>query len=166
MPTETERLNTLHALQILDTPRERSFDGITRIVSELLQVPIALISLVDDQRQWFKSSQGLVGRETPRCWSFCSHAIQNRTPLIVPDANADVRFVSNPMVTGDPQIRFYAGAPIYAANGNALGALCAIDSKARDGLSSLQLKNLLDLAEITSELIASRYPSPQQRGDD
>ena len=109
---EAERLNLLHALNILDTPSEEAFDRITRLVAHILDVPIALVSLVDTDRQWFKSRIGIDANETPREVAFCAHAIAQTTPLIVTDTKQDSRFMSNALVTGNPNIRFYAGVPV------------------------------------------------------
>lgn len=108
-PDEQQRLAVLRSLHILDTPPEERFDRITRTAQRLFNVPIALISLIDAHRQWFKSCQGLPVSETPRGISFCGHAILADTPLIIPDALLDPRFADNPLVTGEPRIRFYAG---------------------------------------------------------
>lgn len=124
---EQERLAALQELRILDTPAEERFDRITRIARDLFAVPIALISLVDAGRQWFKSATGLDASETPRSISFCGHAILGAEPLVVENALADLRFADNPLVTGDPVIRFYAGIPLRSLSGRKLGTLCLID---------------------------------------
>ncbi len=129
---EIQRLSSLRALHILDTPPEERFDCMTRLAKEFFDVPIALISLVDEKRQWFKSVIGLDTCETPREVSFCAHAMLTRELFIIPDALADERFFDNPDVTGGPRIRFYAGCPLYAPNGSALGALCIIDRQPRE----------------------------------
>ena len=126
-PDEAFRLRTLTSLSILDTPAEERFDRLTRLAQRLFNVPIALVSLIDSNRQWFKSCQGLDVRETPRDVSFCAHAILGNDLLVVPDAAADARFADNPLVTGEPFIRFYAGCPLKAPNGSLLGTLCVID---------------------------------------
>ena len=128
---ELQRLAALRSLKILDTPREERFDRITRLATKLFQVPIALISLVDEQRQWFKSCQGLAANETSRQDSFCGHAILQDDLFIIPDARLDPRFADNPLVVGEPFVRFYAGSPIHDINGNKLGTLCLIDSTPR-----------------------------------
>ncbi len=148
-PYEKERLEALHSLEILDTPAEASLDRITRLVARVLDVPIALVSLVDDDRQWFKSRQGLDATETPRELAFCAHAILQATPLVVPDAAEDERFRDNQMVTGAPHIRFYAGVPIRTSKGFALGTLCAIDERPRQ-LTQDELEILRELADIVS----------------
>lgn len=126
---EDRRLATLHALGLLDTLPEDRFDAITRVAARLFNVPIALISLVDAHRQWFKSRVGLDASETPREISFCGHAINQHGIFLVPDASADTRFADNPLVTGEPKIRFYAGRPFAAPGGEKLGTLCLIDRR-------------------------------------
>ncbi|MEO8118431.1 MAG: PAS domain S-box protein [Rhodoferax sp.] len=152
---ETERLELLHSLDLLDTPAEPAFDCITRLVARTLQVPIALVSLVDTNRQWFKSQIGLNVCETPREFAFCAHAILQDSPMIVADATKDPRFGDNPLVNGEPNIRFYAGTPIRTSDGTALGTLCAIDTKPRI-LSQDELDTLRDLADLVSKEIQQR----------
>lgn len=144
-PDESVRLSTLYALSILDTPPEARFDRITRLAMRLFDVPIALITLVDAERQWFKSCQGLDVSETPRGISFCGHAILEDRALVVSDALLDERFADNPLVTGEPHIRFYAGFPITAPNGSRLGTFCIIDRRPRH-LNQEQLDTLRDMA--------------------
>ncbi len=146
IPTERQRLATLHALQLLDTPSEERFDRITRLATHLFSVPISLVTLVEEQRQWFKSVQGLSICETPRDQSFCAYALEKLEVLVVPDAWLDPRFRDNPLVTGDPRIRFYAGAPIQALDGSILGTLCIIDRQPRD-FSLADQRALQDLAQ-------------------
>jgi len=124
-------LKLLHALEVLDTATEPVFDRLTRLLAATLEMPIALISLIDSDRQWFKSRVGLDTRQTPRDISFCTIAIEQEQTMVIPDALNDPRFSSNPLVLGNPHIRFYAGAPIRSIEGYALGTLCAIDNKAR-----------------------------------
>lgn len=128
--TEQLRLKELKSFGVLDTLPEADFDRLTRLVARICNVPIAMVSLVDGERQWFKSSVGLDVRETDRNISFCTHAIQGAELFVVPDAQSDVRFSSSPLVTGEPHIRFYAGMPLIS-NGHALGTLCAIDKVPR-----------------------------------
>ncbi|NND86128.1 MAG: GAF domain-containing protein, partial [Nitrosopumilus sp.] len=128
---EKNRIQALHELEILDTPPEERFDRITKIAQIMFDVPIALVSLVDSNRQWFKSCAGLSARETPRSMSFCSHAILNEDIMTIEDATTDNRFSENPLVTGDPFIRFYAGKPIRGQDNKMLGTLCIIDKKPR-----------------------------------
>jgi len=128
---EAERLSSLHALKLLDTAAEERFDRITRLAARLFNVPVALVSLVDRDRQWFKSKQGIDACETGRDISFCGHAILREGPLVVPDASADPDFADNPLVTGAPHIRFYAGQPVHAPDGSRVGTLCLISPEPR-----------------------------------
>jgi GAF domain-containing protein len=131
-PNEAERLAALYALLLLDTPPEKRFDKIVEFAAEEFEVPIALISLLDTDRQWFKAAIGLGDTcQTGRDISFCGHAIMRADIMVVEDALQDQRFHDNPLVTGAPHIRFYAGAPLILQNGLALGTLCIIDTKPR-----------------------------------
>ena len=144
---EASRVATLRSLGILDTPREDRFDRYTRITARVCDMPIALISLVDQSRQWFKSAEGFDGDETPRNISFCAHAILGDSVFEVRNARHDPRFRDNPLVLGPPHIRFYAGAPLEAPDGHKLGTLCVIDRVPRQ-LSDdekTMLKNLADM---------------------
>ena len=151
---EAARLEALHRYRILDTEPERSFDDLTLLASHICGTPMALISLVDADRQWFKSRIGIPFSETARAVSFCAHAINHRDLFIVPDARHDERFRDNPFVTGEQQIRFYAGAPLVTPDGHALGTLCVLDRVART-LTREQLEALTALcrqAEAQLEL--------------
>lgn len=143
---EALRLQTLHACAILDTPAEERFDRLTRLARHMFQAEMAMISLIDTDRQWFKSRQGLDAIETPRNISFCGHAILSPGILHVADASKDPRFADNPMVTQEPHIRFYAGAPLHARNGQRLGTLCIAGSTPRT-LSEQESHALRDLAD-------------------
>ncbi len=149
----------LRRLGVLDTPDEERFDRITRLAAQLVGTPIALVSLVDEQRQWFKSRVGLDATETPRSVAFCSHAIEGQPDelFVVPDAHADLRFCDNPLVTGDPHVRFYAGRVIREPSGQPIGTLCVIDHQARD-LSDAERQALDDLgALVEQEFVQMRY---------
>lgn len=149
---EKERIKILEALAILDTPIERSFERITRLAKTVFNVPIVAFSLIDSERQWFKSIQGLNVCETSRDVSFCGHAINQSEIFVVEDARQDPRFADNPLVTGDPNIRFYAGCPIVLDNDKMIGALCIIDTEPRT-LRDQDILMLKDMAElITVEL--------------
>ena len=129
---ETRRLQSLYSLKILDTRPEERFDRITRLVRRVFNVPIALVSLVDKDRQWFKSRDGLAAEETSRDVSFCGHAINDDAVFVVSNAQEDIRFCDNPLVVSEPKIRFYAGYPLSDGSGARLGTLCIIDREARE----------------------------------
>ena len=129
---EPRRLQALHRLDLLDTPPEERFDRIVRMASRMFGVPIALVTLVDRSRQWFKAKVGLAASATSRDDSFCGHVILTPDTLVVPDALEDPRFNDNPLVTGDPLIRFYAGHPLHTPDGSRVGTLCLIDRQSRD----------------------------------
>jgi len=150
---EKERLRALHGMCLLDTLPDMRFDRLTRIAKQLFQVPIVLVSLVDSNRQWFKSCQGLDTRETPRDISFCGHAILDGEVFCVPDTLLDPRFANNPLVSGAPHIRFYAGAPLSSADGYLVGTLCIIDHKPRT-LSASDHRTLRDLADCVEDELA------------
>jgi diguanylate cyclase (GGDEF)-like protein len=159
---ETDRLQALHALSLLDTPAEDRFDRITRLAQKMFHVPIALVSLIDTDRQWFKSCQGLTARQTSREISFCGHAILNNTPFIIPDTLKDARFADNPLVTGEPKIRFYAGYPVKGPEGHCVGTLCLIDQQPRP-FDMDQVVSLLDLASLVEQELRSLNQSEAQK---
>ncbi|MCL1065897.1 sensor domain-containing diguanylate cyclase [Shewanella olleyana] len=151
---EEARLQTLRNLNVLDTAAEERFDRITRLAKRLFSVSICLVSLVDENRQWFKSCQGLVASETPRDISFCGHAIHHEGPFVINDASKDERFSDNPLVTEAPHIRFYTGHPLTMPNGMRVGTLCIIDDKPREFSHDDKIA-LKDLAEmVVSELVS------------
>jgi diguanylate cyclase (GGDEF)-like protein len=152
---EARRLTALHATRLLGSPAEESFDRITRMAARLLKMPIALVSLIDEEIQWFKSRCGIDASETGRDVSFCGHAILDHEPFVVPDALADARFADNPLVTGEPHIRFYAGVQIYSIDRQPIGTLCVIDHVPRT-LSLEELDILRDLAHMVEQLIYQR----------
>ena len=145
---EERRLAALHALKILDTPPEERFDRVTRLAAALFDIPIVRISLVDQGRQWFKACVGNNTRETSRDEAFCAHVVYAREPMIVPDTFLDDRFADNPMVLGEPRIRFYAGYPLILDDGSCIGTLCLVDTRPRT-LTGPDLERLRDLADIT-----------------
>jgi EAL domain-containing protein (putative c-di-GMP-specific phosphodiesterase class I)/GGDEF domain-containing protein len=150
---EPDRLAALHRLELLDTPPEPAFDRLTRLAARSLGVPMALISLIDEKRQWLKSSFGMTLSEIPRNQSVCAHAIVGDDIFVIGDATQDQRFRDNPLVVGDPHVRFYAGVPLRTADGHALGTLCVLATKPRPGLSLKQAELLRDLAGLTVSLI-------------
>ena len=151
---EASRLSTLQSLDVLDTAPEERFDRVTRMAKRLFQVPIALVSIVDQNRQWFKSCIGLDVSETPRDISFCGHTILGDNTFYIEDATKDERFADNPLVAGPPHIRFYAGHPLRAPSGEKMGTLCIIDSKPKK-LSNDDLLALEDLAAIVDQELAA-----------
>lgn len=151
---EAERLHALRALQILDSSHEERFDRITRMARRLFGVSISLVSLVDEDRQWFKSAQGIDASETSREISFCGHAINQEGLFIIPNAIEDVRFLDNPLVIGHPNIRFYAGYPLKLRQGIILGTLCLIDPNPRE-MNEEDQQLLRDLGEMIEQEIKS-----------
>jgi signal transduction histidine kinase len=147
-PSEALRLQALRSYGILDTPREAAFEDITRLASIICQTPIALISLVDAERQWFKSELGMGERETPLFKSMCAHALLDSDVLVVPDTREDVRFSRNPLVTGEAPLHFYAGAVLKTSEGLPLGTVCVLDRQPRQ-LSAEQVDALRALARQT-----------------
>lgn len=149
---EDARLELLKSLEILDTEMEKTYDDITKLASEICETPIVLVSLIDINRQWFKSRQGLDASETPRDLAFCAHAILESKPFIVEDATKDERFFDNPLVTSGPKVIFYAGIPLEVENNIRVGTLCAIDNKPRK-LTVTQIEALQILGEqVTTQL--------------
>ena len=152
---EATRLHMLRSLRILDTKPEERFDRITRIAKRLFGVSIAVVSLIDAERQWFKSRQGLDACETSRDISFCGHAILGTTLFVVPDALLDERFRDNPLVTDGPKIRFYAGVPLALSNGSNLGTLCILDQVPRTFTEADQ-QLLVDLGHLAQQELLAR----------
>jgi GAF domain-containing protein len=152
---ERERLAALLGYEILDTQPERAFDDLARLAGAVSETPIALVSLVDETRQWFKARLGLAAEETPRELAFCAHAILEDRVLVVEDAAADPRFADNALVTGEPGIRFYAGAPLRTPSGHQIGTICAIDRRPRE-LDENQLAALQALARLVVDELELR----------
>jgi GAF domain-containing protein len=153
---DQERLAALRELLILDTPPEERFDKVVRFAAEEFDMPIALLSLIDENRQWFKANVGLDTCETGRDISFCGHAILQPDIFVIPDARADQRFADNPIVTGEPYVIFYAGAPLTLASGFAVGTLCLIDHKPRE-LDATELAILSTLRDLLLEEMEARH---------
>lgn len=164
---EDQRLQALRQLLILDTPPEERFDRIVAFAAQEFDMPIALISLVDAQRQWFKARVGLDAEETARDVSFCAHAILKDETMVVPDTAQDLRFADNPLVTGGPGIQFYAGAPLKLPDGQNIGTLCIIDQQPRD-LDRVDLAILASLRDLAVEELVRREAAatpPEEQGD-
>lgn len=170
---EATRLEALRQYQILDTAPEQTYDDITKLVTFICGTPMAQLSLVDKDRQWFKSKVGLDESQTPRDVAFCAHTILHADPLIVNDATRDDRFRDNPLVTEPPHVRFYAGVPLVNPKGLALGSLCAVDRKPRElsreqivALESLgrQVVMLFELRRVASELAEAAAQVKTLRG--
>lgn len=160
IPAESKRLAALRRLEILDTVAEQSFDDLALLAAHICQTPISLVTLVDEKRQWFKARVGISVTETPREHSICTHAIQQRAVFTVRDTTLDERFAANPLVLGAPKIRFYAGAPLVTADGEAIGTICVIDSVPRE-LSREQLDALQALSRLVMKQIESRLAMEQ-----
>ncbi len=161
-PDERGRIGALRGLGMLDTPPEERFDRITRLAQTIFNVPIALVSLVDENRQWFKSCQGLDATETPRGISFCGHAILGREVFVIEDAAKDPRFADNPLVTGGPRIRFYAGAPLRLRDGHAVGTLCIIAPAPR-AFGQAERESLAQVAGIVIAELENVYTAARER---
>ncbi|MFM0752834.1 GAF domain-containing protein [Paraburkholderia strydomiana] len=159
---ESQRLMAVAAAGVVDTPEEEAFDEITRLAATLLEAPIALLTLLTPERQWFKSHWGLERSETPRSWAFCNFTIQQDDVFVVEDAVADLRFAENPLVTGEPHIRFYAGVSVRDIQGYALGSLAVIDRAPRRLLQS-QRDALSTLGRLASDRINLRIRERQLR---
>jgi GAF domain-containing protein len=150
LPDEAQRMETLRSYQVLDTPEEQAYHDLTLLASHICETPIAMVSLVDSDRQWFKSRVGISMAETPRDHAFCAHAIASSETMVVPDALHDQRFAFNPLVVGEPQIRFYAGTPLRAPSGHALGTLCVIDRKPHQ----MSQRQLVALEALSRQVMA------------
>lgn len=172
LPAEEEaRVEALRRYEILDTDVEREFDDLTLLASQICQTPIAMISLVDGDRQWFKSKVGITTSETPRDVAFCSHAILQDDVFVVPDAKTDERFADNPLVTQDPKTRFYAGAPLVNPDGFPLGTICVVDrvprqmtNDQRDALRALS-RQVVAQMELRRRLVKERYEAKEALRD-
>lgn len=161
---EAERLAALREYQILDTTADAAYDDLTRLAADICGTPIALVTLIDADRQWFKSRVGVDMTESPRELAFCAHTICGRSTLVVEDASRDERFADHPFVTGGPQLRFYAGSPLVNPEGQALGSLCVLDQTPRrltaDQMESLaalsrQVMVLLEYGRVSKRLAAA-----------
>jgi GAF domain-containing protein len=171
---ESKRLKVLWQYEVLDTVPEEVFDDLTELAARICEAPIALISLVDEKRQWFKSKVGVTVSETSRDLSFCAYAITQSDLFIVPDATQDKRFANNPLVTSDPKIRFYAGAPLITPDGHALGTLCVIDKVPRElrleqkealRILAHHVVSQLELRRRSCELVDVRGENVRYKGD-
>jgi excisionase family DNA binding protein len=154
-PDEAARLAALQASDLVDTVPETAFDRLASLAAQVTGCPVALVTLLTAQRQWFKAKIGTDLTETPRGWAFCNHTIMQRAPFVIDDAAHDARFADNPLVTGAPYLRFYAGVRLVDAGGHALGALCVLDHEPRR-LRERELKALVELAEIAIDELRRR----------
>lgn len=152
---EQARLAELSQLMIMDSPEEQAYDDITRVAAGICGTPVALITLVDAHRQWFKSRMGTQVRETPKEMAFCTHTLDSRKPMVVADATKDARFEANPLVTNDPSIRFYAGVPLVMSSGHAMGTVCILDTVPRE-ISAEQMEELAFLARQVVAMLELR----------
>jgi len=153
---EAERLAALANYGIVDTGFEEAYDSITCLVAKIFNAPISLVSIIDRHRQWSKSAYGVPRGEAPRELAFCSHAIQQSNVFIVPNAKESEIFRNNPMVTGEPHVAFYAGAPLINPDGYALGSLCVVDNQPRNDFSSEDERILQDFAKLVVTLLEQR----------
>jgi GAF domain-containing protein len=154
--TESDRLAALWGYDILDTPPEEVFDDLARLAGLMCNAPVALVNFITEKRQWFKAEIGLGRRETPLDIAFCTHVILQPHLFVVPDTTKDARFNCNPLVTGEPHFRFYAGSPLLGGSGLPLGTLCVLDYVPRPGLTAEQGEVLLTLARHGSVLLECR----------
>lgn len=159
---EVGRLAALNRYDILDSGHEERFDRITKVVEMALKCPITAISLVDAERQWFKSQRGLDVDETPRDMAFCAHTIKDTKPMIVEDAAQDPRFTENPLVLGDPNIRSYLGVPLVSPDGYNIGTLCAIDTQPRT-FDAQAVELLSQLAQLVIDELEKRQRSDKDQ---
>lgn len=157
---EADRLRVLESYRILDSGAEQAYDDIVRIAAEICHTPIALVTFIGEDRQWYKAKLGVDGEETPREEAFCAHTILGREPMVVRDARQDARFADNPDVTGGLGVRFYAGAPLTSPDGHGLGSLCVIDREPRE-LDPHQLEALESLARLVVDQLELRKSSSE-----
>ena len=154
--SEAERLRALADTNLLDSKQDERFDRLTRLAANSLEAETALVSLIDSDRQWFKSCYGFDGEETSRDISFCTHAIESADITVVLDATRDPRFANNPLVTGEPHIRFYAGAPLITPQGHAIGTLCVIDYEPRETFDETDREILCDIRDMSELSVINR----------
>ncbi|WP_436248489.1 GGDEF domain-containing protein [Mesorhizobium amorphae] len=152
---EAGRLRALERFDVMDTPREEAFDRITRLIRNIFDLPIAIVSMIDGHRQWYKAYEGLENREVGRDETFCKYTLQELTPLVVRDARQDHRFAQNPHVTGNPHIRFYAGVPLRTGDGHAIGTVCAIGYEPRQ-FNARETAILCDLSQLAMDTLELR----------